>query len=183
MTCNYCKKPVLARGLCSKHYTRLRNYGSPFIVKSPRGQAQAFIRSVRQQESCIIWPFKARYKSGYGAVFFNGGLTGAHRAVCHIHNGPPPTEKHHASHHCGNKLCVNPAHIRWATPVENEADKVLHGTAPIGEANGCAKLTSEQVAEIRALGGRASQEKIARRFGVSRRTIGNILNEKTWKAA
>lgn len=183
MNCAYCNKPVLARGMCSKHYTRQRSHGSPHVLLSPRGAAQAFIASVRPQESCITWPFKAKYKGGYGAVFYEGKLTGAHRAVCHIHHGNPPTERHHAAHQCGNRLCVNPAHLRWATPKENEADKIGHGKAPHGEANGCAKLTAEQVCEIRKLKGTDTQTAIAKKFGVSRRTVGAVLNNETWKAA
>jgi hypothetical protein len=182
MTCSLCEKPVLAKGLCSKHYTRLRNHGSPDVVLSPRGEAQRFISELRPQAECVPWPFKATYGSGYGAVTFGGKLTGAHRAVCEINHGPPPSPKHEAAHSCGNKACVNPAHLRWATPKENAADKAFHGTAPIGEANGCAKLTTQQVAQIRNLKGTATQTAIAQRFGVSRRAIGMIFSNQTWKA-
>jgi hypothetical protein len=183
MTCSECDKPVLAKGLCKKHYTRLRNHGSVDTVLSPRGQAQAFLASAKPVADCILWPFKSRYASGYGVVSFNGKTTGAHRASCELHNGPPPSEGHEAAHSCGNKLCVNPAHLRWATPSENAADKELHGTSPAGERNGCAKLTAEKAAEIRRLRGSTTQEEIARRFGVSRRAVGMILNNQTWKAA
>jgi hypothetical protein len=183
MTCSICDKPVLARGLCSMHYTRLRNHGSPDVVLSPRNEAQKFLASLVATSECVIWPFKSAYRSGYGAVTFGGKLTGAHRAVCQIHHGPPPSPNSHAAHACGVKLCVNPAHIRWASPQENEADKVKAGTAPIGEANGCAKLTSLQVAQIRKSKGAATQEALASQFGVSRRAIGMILNNETWKAA
>lgn len=183
MTCSVCEKPVLAKGLCSKHYTRLRNHGSHDVVLSPRGEAQRFIADVRPQDECIPWPFKAVYGSGYGAVTFGGKLTGAHRAVCEINNGPPPSRSHEASHACGNKACVNPAHLRWATPKQNAADKIAHGTETVGESNGRAKLTADDVAQIRRIGRAETQETIAHRFGVSRRAVGMILNNQTWKAA
>lgn len=183
MKCSECEKPVLAKGLCSKHYTRLRNHGSTKVVLSPRGQAQEFLAKVKAGPECIIWPFKSRYASGYGVVSLNGKTTGAHRASCKLHNGPAPSERHEAAHSCGNRLCVNPAHLRWATPAENAADKEIHGTSPVGERNGCAKLTSEKAAEIRRLRGTTTQEKIAQQFGVSRRAVGMILNNQTWKTA
>lgn len=180
MTCSLCEKPVLALGFCSKHYTRAKNHGSPHVVKSPRGKAQAFIRSVPETDECVSWPFRSHYSNGYGAVTFNGSLTGAHRAVCEIYHGPPGEGKE-AAHSCGSRSCVNPRHIRWATPSENAADKHEHGTANNGEANPRAKLTWENVRAIRALGGKVTQEKIAALYGVSRRAVGMILQGTTWK--
>jgi hypothetical protein len=43
------------------------------------------------------------------------------------------------------------------------------------------KLTTAQVAEIRALAVRLSTPEIARRFDVSPGTIGNILAGRTWR--
>lgn len=50
------------------------------------------------------------------------------RVVCERVNGPAPTEKHETAHGCGNSWCVNKRHLRWATHIENEADKLIHGT-------------------------------------------------------
>jgi hypothetical protein len=37
--------------------------------------------------------------------------------------GEPPTSLHQASHTCNNKICVNPDHLLWETPVENMGRK------------------------------------------------------------
>lgn len=52
------------------------------------------------------------------------------RMVCEEVNGPPPTPAHQAAHSCGKGHlgCITPQHLRWATQVENEADKLIHGT-------------------------------------------------------
>jgi DNA-binding NarL/FixJ family response regulator len=82
----------------------------------------------------------------------------------------------HAAHSCGRRACVNPNHIRWATPAENTADKRIHGTHSIGEQNPMAKLSNAQVCEVRALAanGRKHTE-IAKEFGMSNSTISQIV--------
>ena len=50
-----------------------------------------------------------------------------------------------------------------------------------GENHGLTKLTENQVNHIRNLKSKLSQVKIARIFGVSKSTIGNIHNNITWK--
>jgi hypothetical protein len=179
MTCIYCEKPVLAKQMCSMHYTRQKNHGSPFIVKSPRGQAQTFIYNIEKSDACIFWPF-SHYRNGYGSVFFNGKLTGAHRAICIIYNGNPPSQKHHAAHLCGARNCVNPRHIRWATPAENELDKRLHGTASIGEMNPMAKLNKEEVKAIKKLKGQIGAKAVSNIYNCSRRLISAIWNGDVW---
>ena len=48
------------------------------------------------------------------------------RLICEETYGPPPSSKYHAAHNtpngCLGFICVNPAHIRWATPKENQQD-------------------------------------------------------------
>ena len=43
-----------------------------------------------------------------------------HRMVCYAQMGPPPTQYTLAVHSCGNKSCVNPHHIHWASQKENK---------------------------------------------------------------
>jgi len=54
-------------------------------------------------------------------------------------------------------------------------------TRPLkGEANGSAKLTSQQVIEIRRLKGSLTQQQIALQFGVTKPTVGAIHRGRLW---
>lgn len=115
------------------------------------------------------------------------------RLVCEAFNGPPPSARHHCAHNDGDASNNRADNLRWATQVENEADKKLHGTAilgdrhwsvkspekrPRGEGHGRAKLTADDVRAIRA--DTRFQRAIASDFGVSQRAIWSIRAGKTW---
>jgi hypothetical protein len=88
---------------------------------------------------------------------------------------------HEAAHYCGNgaKGCIHPLHMRWATPQENEADKIAHGTRLIGNDQPRSKLDDDAVRYIRKV--RNNQQALADRFGVSRNAIRQVLSGKTWR--
>tara|TARA_Y100000034_G_scaffold128726_1_gene183873 strand:+ start:923 stop:1243 length:321 start_codon:yes stop_codon:yes gene_type:complete len=75
---------------------------------------------------------------------------------------------------------VNPHHLCWATPEENELHKFQHGTTNRGETNGQARLTEAEVHEIRRLGSRMSQRQLAARFEIAASQISQILARKAW---
>ncbi len=91
-------------------------------------------------------------RGGYLAVALwengKGKLCPIHVLVALAFRGPRPTPEHQAAHDDGNKLNNHWTNIIWKTRVENEADKVRHGTSNRGERNGQAKLTDAQVAEF-----------------------------------
>jgi len=106
----------------------------------------------------------------------------AHRLVCQTVHGAPPFEGAEAAHHCGNRLCVNPQHIRWATAAENARDRIMHGTSGRNAANAAAKLSEDDARSIRreyALGLR-SQEKIGERYGISQPAVSLIVRRINW---
>lgn len=127
-------------------------------------------------EDCLTWPFKANI-DGYGMVMVNRKNWMAHRLMCELAHGLPPTPKHQAAHECGNgnKGCVNPRHLSWKTQHENQQDRWKHGTQNIGQRG---RLTYAERMEVRALKGKVTQAELARRFGLDRTSISSIQRAK-----
>jgi hypothetical protein len=86
-------------------------------------------------------------------------------------------------HTCDNRLCCNPAHLRLATQADNVADMHAKGRAytgdrPRGSRHGNAKLTEDQVREIRAApyGSLA----LAAHYGITYGALKDIRRGKGW---
>ena len=170
-------------GLCSKHYQRFKKHGDPTIVKEQPSPAKdwALAHKDHTSDECLIWPFHIG-KDGYGRIHYpNGGqLTTAARFMCLLAHGKPPTPKHETAHSCGkgNEGCVNPKHLYWATPTENQADRVTHGTSNRGAQQWNAKLTEEDVLKIRA--SKKTRAELATHYGVTVSTIKDIILRRRW---
>lgn len=131
-------------------------------------------------DECLPFPFSVG-SHGYGQ--FQSAEYGrkpvlAHRYMCQKFHGEAPDSTREAAHSCGNRLCVNPQHLRWATPKENQSDREAHGTTNKGERHGRAKLSLADVVAIRAAGG--PQCDIAQQFGIKRQTVSDIKRGRRW---
>lgn len=188
MTCSIsgCDRKVFARTWCTKHYRRWRKNGDPNLPlnKYPeKDEIKLFLENVMKYvgNDCIIWPYSTG--NGYGQVSINGKRKLAHRYICEVVNGHPPTKRHQAAHSCGNGRsgCITPKHLRWATVSENALDKHGHGTMKRGEDSSWAKLNESQVLEIfrRAKSGE-NQRAIAREFQINESTVSVIKLKKNW---
>ena len=182
---NGCEMPIYGKGLCRKHWQRWKKNGDPNIVgRTPKGTILTWLEENKAYEGddCLVWPF-SRKDDGYGTCHIRDIGMSASRAMCIIAHGDPPSANYHAAHRCGNgdKGCVNPNHLRWATPAENCDDMVDHGTRIQGEGCWMAKLTESDVRIIRSRYPREMQKTLAVEYGVSRATIGDVLLGRTWK--
>ena len=171
------------RGMCNAHYIRDYRYGDVHHkTRADHGEPSRWLREhvAFDGDDCLIWPF-ATGRDGRGRLQ-NDISPQAHRAMCILVCGDPPSPDHEAAHSCGrgHDACVNPKHLRWATPVENAADRLIHGTEVRGEDCPQTKLTERDVHKIRSLYGSASHSEIGLMFGVSGGTIGDIFNRRTW---
>jgi hypothetical protein len=149
-----------------------------------RQRGQEFLDEVKTRpptDECILWPF-GNFNRGYAQMTHGAESKQAHRAMCLQVHGNPPTPQHQAAHSCRNRSCVNPAHLSWKTPKENQADRIRDGTSTIGAQNGAAVLSENEVLairrEIRTLGTRTKE--LAARFGVSYDAIQLAANGSTW---
>jgi hypothetical protein len=104
-----------------------------------------------------------------------------HHLVVGAFIGPRPPGKE-VAHWDGDETNVTLSNLRYATPIENDADKIRHGTRTEGSRNGQARLTDQQVREIRrrsALGERRCD--LAEEFGISAVNITNIVHGRIWR--
>lgn len=176
-----CGKPAKVRGLCSGHYYRLRRRGTTEAAQTPKGEPARFLRDVvfnSAQDECLTWPYN-RHDHGYGMIWLDGKPARVCRVVCaHFHGDPP--EGAHAAHSCGNPICCNPRHIRWASASENQMDRVQHGTHQRGERHPNCSLSEDDVRRIRVLSRTMLHRDIAEMFGIHRMTVGKIARRKAW---
>ena len=128
-----------------------------------------------------------------GYLYCHVVLNGKYRTVrknnilCRAFHGEPPTQRHVARHLDDNKTNNSFENLKWGTPKENSADAKRNGvnsTAILksGEHHLNAKLKESDVLDIRfALSNGARNKDIARIYGLSRPTITDIKNRKTWR--
>jgi hypothetical protein len=120
--------------------------------------------------------------NGAITISIGGKRTYLGRVVLATFVGPCP-QGMECCHGDGDPANNNLWNLRWDTRAANVSDTIRHGRHPAGERNHFAKLTAEQVHEIVRL--RASgwtQLEIAKRFGVERSNISQIVNGKSWKS-
>lgn len=188
-----CERPCHGRGLCDKHYQRVRKHGDPTIDRRRNPPASRewieFLRLLTvETDDCILWPF-ATNSTGYGRVGIPStpGTPRNRRALVHQlvlekRVGPRPDgmEAAHAPVICHNRTCMNYRHLRWATRAENVLDMLSDGTATRGERS-TSKLTAETVREIRRrhVNGE-TQGAIGRSLGVGQPVISGIVHRKSW---
>jgi hypothetical protein len=147
------------------------------IVKAA-GPWEYFTRKVRIGRPDTCWEWMGSCGTpGYGNWGFHG-MQAAHRATYKLFNGEPVGL---VLHRCGNRKCCNPDHLYDGTYKDNRRDSELHGTAPLGNRHGQARLTEEQVIEIRAALRRGERRKdIALRYQVSPTTVTHIKTGACW---
>jgi len=132
-------------------------------------------------DECLIWPH-SRAGGRYAKAKIDGKHQLIHRYLCRKIHGDPPSKDHVVRHTCGRgeKGCVTKSHIKWGTRLENEADKIKHGTKVFGERCHNAVINEQIVREIRALRGKKTQPAIAAQFGVSISLVCDVQLRKSW---
>lgn len=132
------------------------------------------------EDYCLIWPF---YRlRGYGQFGYLGKNYYAHRYMCELVHGEPPTPDHQAAHSCGNGVegCANPRHLSWKTKSENQLDCRAHGTHAKAAAGNRGILSRDLAEQIRAMKGIKTQWEIAEEYGISESTVSDIWLNRTW---
>jgi hypothetical protein len=111
---------------------------------------------------------------------------GIHRLLLITFVGPSP-EGEECRHLNGNPSDNRLCNLKWGTHIENCKDRKDHGrdngSRNVGITNWLAKLTEQNVREIRDLYQRGilSQGKLGKRYGVTQAVIWSIVHYKSWK--
>ena len=149
---------------------------------------ERFWSKVKKTDGCWEWTAYC-IKGGYGHYRYEGKSILAHRFSYMIHHPLTIDLREHPKlqvcHKCDNPKCVNPAHLWLGTHTDNMRDMETkgRGNQAKGEKQGLAKLTEQQIREIREKyqKGNTSQYKLADEYGVHQATIYRIITHTTWK--
>lgn len=134
------------------------------------------LRSIVTDE-CVVWPHTNN--KGYGRIRYLGRSHPAHRLALVLATGMDPPDMQAAHGPCHNRACMNVAHLRWATQVDNLADQVRDGTDNRGERHPMARLSRDEALIIRSSS--ESSSVLAKRFGVSRSQARSIQAGRGWR--
>jgi hypothetical protein len=182
-----CCRPVVGRGMCSKHYQRWKATGATMDGPKARASAQdrfwRYVQKGTDEDDCWLWTGMQR-KDGYGCLTVRNNdvwkKVGAHRFAYEMAHGPIPTGLV-TRHRCDNPLCVNPGHMKLGLPKDNTADMIKRGRERHvrGEDHGKAVFSETEVRYIRS--SRLGPRELSRMFGVSYGAIQGIRQNVNWK--
>ena len=105
-----------------------------------------------------------------------------HRLVAAAFLGPPPFAGAMVAHNDGDRTNNRLDNLRWASALENQADRHRHGTRCSGSRVFGAKLTEADIPGVReAIASRRTYADIGAEYGVSASAVYMIANNRTWR--
>jgi len=154
--------------------------------KNKKSIEERLWEKVKKQDGCWLWTGSTN-EDGYGKIYASGGngqkekKVSVHRVAWESINGKI-TDGMSVLHQCDNPPCCNPNHLFLGTQADNIHDMYAKGRnrniGPLGEAAPSAKLTADQVREIRS---RKSSLALAKEFGISYRHLRQLFTGVRWK--
>lgn len=122
-----CGLKAIVKGLCCKHYMRLRRTGK---LTTSRFMG-SFWSKVEKGASDACWPWKGFAKaSGHGLTSIKGVPMHTSRKAWILTHGPI-TGGLQVLHKCDNAICCNPDHLYLGTRIDNMIDH--HEQTPFSE--------------------------------------------------
>jgi len=184
--CDQCGGPIARRGgrsrFCSRTCFGLDRrgrtvWGVPTLSR--------FWSKVGRRGPDECWPWLgSRQASGHGqfvASVIPHRLTPAHKFMWQLTHGPIG-DGLVVCHRCDHGWCVNPTHLFVGTQADNLRDCREKDRHSRGERHYNAKLTDDNVTEMRRLASvGVAQVEIARRFNTDQSHVSNIMRGKKWR--
>lgn len=185
-TCPVCKTVFSRDGAYGRGICCSRRCAMPgAVAKRPAPKStpaiERFWKHVVKSDGCWLWDGR---KNGNTYATIRVGSNGekAHRFSYEIAYGPIPPGLV-VMHKCDTPACVRPDHLELGTQGDNNRDreKKNRGNHAFGERNGSAKLTQEISDKIRErFNSGATQLDICAEFGISIRTLDDIVRGRRW---
>lgn len=175
-TCKHCGKPFV-------HDRRGKQFCSSSCYQASRhltpANFWARVDRSRGPDACWTWKM-ARSPKGYGQVWNGRYMDHAMRVAWELTYGLIP-DGMSVCHTCDNPPCCNPSHLFLGTNADNVADRCAKGRTARGEQIARAKLTREQVDEIRAQYAQGvTRLALARRYGIDTQHVTKIVTYQLW---
>lgn len=143
-----------------------------------------YVISRMKKTPIIMKPIKMGGYTGVTLTRADGHVERAylHRLICEAFHGPCP-EGFQCRHLDGDKTNNAASNLAWGSAKQNATDKLAHGTSGHGEKNPMAKLTRENVLEMREIRQKTkhSYKIIAEKFGVSTMTAFRAITGQSWR--
>jgi hypothetical protein len=124
---------------------------------------------------CHIWIGDVTVR-GYGLLRWEGKRVYAHRLSWSAHNRQAIPDGMAICHRCDNPYCVNPGHLFLGTHQENMGDAVTKRRFPLGTRHWNAKLTEDDIADIR--NSTRYQYELAEKYNVTQGYISELKSGK-----
>lgn len=117
-------QPLTVAERSRRYRARQRGDMAPFVPL----QGDLLTGAVRVGE-CLEWRRADDGRHGYGKVWHNGAMVGAHRAALEAKLGRPLLPGMKACHTCDNRQCIEREHLFEAPQLDNVRDMIAKGRA------------------------------------------------------
>lgn len=179
-TVENCPAESTARGLCMKHYLRLRRHGS---TEDPASITviDRFMSFVEVDANTGAWLWRGGITgAGYGAFWVAGKTVLSHRFSYENFIGPIPDGMFVChKHESLGRHNVNPEHLFLGDHADNMRDAAKKGRTLVGSRNPQAKLNDE--AAIAILESSSTLEDLAANHRISVTSASKIVRGHGWR--
>lgn len=150
------------------------------LAKLDRNGVKDFWSRLNKTTTCWLWT-GGSVTRGYGQLWSHGKCYKAHRYAWQLVNGEIPSGMC-VRHKCDVPSCCNPDHLELGSHADNVADRVKRGRGARGSRVGTAKLSDQDVTEIRSLlCSGVTQVEVAKRYSIHKETVSRIHRRKIYK--